>query len=358
MRILIDIGHPAHVHYFRNFIKIMEAKGHNIFVVARDRECILDLLRTEEIAFFNRGKGASTLLGKILYVLQADLILLWQSLRFKPDLFLSHGSHYTMHIARLLKKPCIATGDSDHIKLNAKFLMPYLSDLLTPSVYKLNYGKKHIYFNAYMELLYLHRKYFQPQISIKKQLGINEKERFFLLRFVAWDAFHDSNQGGLSSIIKYKLIEKLSKHGRVIISSEGELPKKLRHLKANFKPYQFHDILAAADLCISEGATTASEAAILGTPVIYINSLQVTNCREQEDKYRLCYNYYHEEGLLDKVSELLQISNLKNKHLQSREKMLADKIDPTAFLTWFIENYPESQNIMRENPEYQNRFKG
>ena len=28
MKILIDMNHPAHVHYFRNFIKLMEAKGH------------------------------------------------------------------------------------------------------------------------------------------------------------------------------------------------------------------------------------------------------------------------------------------------------------------------------------------
>lgn len=32
-------------------------------------------------------------------------------------------------------------------------------------------------------------------------------------------------------------------------------------------------------------------------------------------------------------------------------------IDYVAFLTWFIENYPESQKIMKENPDYQWRFK-
>jgi len=37
--------------------------------------------------------------------------------------------------------------------------------------------------------------------------------------------------------------------------------------------------------------------------------------------------------------------------------MLKDKIDVTAFLVWFIENWPESFNIMKENPDYQYRFK-
>jgi hypothetical protein len=37
--------------------------------------------------------------------------------------------------------------------------------------------------------------------------------------------------------------------------------------------------------------------------------------------------------------------------------MLSEKIDVTAFFTWFIENYPESQRIMQENPDYQRHFK-
>ena len=37
--------------------------------------------------------------------------------------------------------------------------------------------------------------------------------------------------------------------------------------------------------------------------------------------------------------------------------MLADKIDVTAFMVWFIENYPGSFRIMKEEPDYQYRFK-
>jgi hypothetical protein len=37
--------------------------------------------------------------------------------------------------------------------------------------------------------------------------------------------------------------------------------------------------------------------------------------------------------------------------------MLADKIDVTAFMVWFIENYPLSKNQMKEDPAIQNQFK-
>ena len=66
MKILIDIGHPAHVHYFKNFIKIMQKKGNIITVSARDRECVSDLLVFEEIPFFRRGKGFNGIFGKFL----------------------------------------------------------------------------------------------------------------------------------------------------------------------------------------------------------------------------------------------------------------------------------------------------
>ena len=68
MKILIDIGHPAHVHYFRNFTKIIENKNHTILVVARDKEVSQILLKKYNISFETRGKGANGLIGKLIYL--------------------------------------------------------------------------------------------------------------------------------------------------------------------------------------------------------------------------------------------------------------------------------------------------
>jgi predicted glycosyltransferase len=38
MNILIDIGHPAHVHLFKNFAWIMQKKGHKTLFTAREKE--------------------------------------------------------------------------------------------------------------------------------------------------------------------------------------------------------------------------------------------------------------------------------------------------------------------------------
>ena len=45
MRVLIDILHPAHVHFFRNFCSEMESRGHSVCITARDKDRSVDLLR-------------------------------------------------------------------------------------------------------------------------------------------------------------------------------------------------------------------------------------------------------------------------------------------------------------------------
>ena len=44
MKILIDIGHPAHVHYFKHFIWTMREKGHTIYITSRNKEVAFSLL--------------------------------------------------------------------------------------------------------------------------------------------------------------------------------------------------------------------------------------------------------------------------------------------------------------------------
>ena len=61
--------------------------------------------------------------------------------------------------------------------------------------------------------------------------------------------------------------------------------------------------------------------------------------------------------LFAKIDELLAIPDLKLEWQQRRKRMLQDKIDVTAFYTWFIENYPESVKTMQQNPDFQKNFK-
>jgi predicted glycosyltransferase len=112
---------------------------------------------------------------------------------------------------------------------------------------------------------------------------------------------------------------------------------------------------------LGDSQTMTSEAAILGTPALKCNTfagkLSVPN--ELEEKYGLCYSYQPNafDQFMNKAKELSETPNLKEAWAEKRQKFLNDKIDVTAFMVWFIENYPKSAKIMKENPDYQYRFK-
>ena len=51
---------------------------------------------------------------------------------------------------------------------------------------------------------------------------------------------------------------------------------------------------------------------------------------------------------MNKAVELAQMAGLKEEWNKKREKLLNDKIDVTAFIVGFIENYPESITRTKE----------
>jgi hypothetical protein len=98
----------------------------------------------------------------------------------------------------------------------------------------------------------------------------------------------------------------------------------------------------------------------MGTPFIRFNDFvgRLGYLSELEDKYQLGFGIKPEQEkiLYDKLRELLEINDLKPLFAERRRKMLTDKIDVSKFLTWFIENYPESSKTMKDNPDYQFNF--
>ncbi|HYW36235.1 MAG TPA: DUF354 domain-containing protein, partial [Balneolaceae bacterium] len=241
MKILIDIGHPAHVHYFRNFYKIMARHGHEIMVTARDKEMTHELLQSYEIPFSSRGKGAAGAAGKLAYLLKGDAILLRKALSFKPDIFLSFSSPYAAQVSALLRKPHIALDDTEHAKLARLFYRPFSDVILSPESYRGSSGRKQIKFNSFLELCYLHPDYFTPDEKVLETLGVEKDEKFVLMRFVSWQANHDIGHQGLTLENKRMAIEAFSKYATVFISSEEPLPDDLQQYRLPAPAKKIHD---------------------------------------------------------------------------------------------------------------------
>ncbi len=356
-KIIFDIGHPAQVHHFKNVYCDLEKKGWQCLFTAKEKEMSIYLLEKYGLKYEKIGLSKKSMVKKVMQYFPNALLFLKIVRRYKPDLIFSRYSPHAAHIAKILGIPHVGFTDTENVSLLDKITVPFVDVKLTADSYKKELGKNHLRYSGNIELAYLHPNRFIPDKSILKYLGMKKGEKYSILRFVAWEAYHDRNQSGFKLKDKFKLVEVLSKKLKVFISSEKELPVELKKYKINIPPEKMHDALSYADLYIGEGATMASECAMLGTPAIYVNSLEVGYCKEEEDKYKLVYNFRDSEGVLEKALELLKIKNLKQIHQERRQKMLADKIDVTAFMIWFVENYPESIKIMREDPDYQLGFK-
>lgn len=349
MRILVDIGHPAHVHYFKNVIRNLEEDGHNVKITARDKDVTLKLLDAYGFDYEVVGSTASSLTGKAYNVLKSDYTLFRVAKEFKPDIFLSFGSPYAAHVSKLMRRPHIAFSDTEPASLVIWLTFPFTDVICTPSCYRrrLN-NKRHVRFDGYFELAYLHPKYFKPDASVLDHLGLSKDDEFIILRLISWDAYHDVNLRGFKKEIEF--IKILEEYGHVFITSERRLTGELDRYRLRIPPEKIHSLLHYARLYVGEGGTMAAEAAVLGTPSIHVEATSSGiatgelsgNFLELRDKYGLLHFYPDQDQALEKAISILEDKNSKREWRRRRERMLKDKIDVTAWMTDFIERYPES----------------
>ena len=365
MKLLFNLGHPAHVHLFKHLIWELTNKGHEIKIAARDKEILLYLLDCYSFDYTVISNAGKNLLGIGKEMLIRDYRLFKIAKNFSPDIMMAVLDPPTAHVGKLLKIPSIIFTDSEpeaiKYPIADMITLPFTDVILTLKSVKHNYGSKEVRMNGYKELAYLHPNHFKPNIEAPEEAGISKNEKFVLLRFVAWKAYHDTGRGGFNLETKRKLIKELEKYARVFITSESPLPPELEKYKITFSPEKIHDVLYFADLFIGDSQTMTTEAGVLGTPAIRCNSFvgenDMGNFIELEQKYGLIFNYDNPNKAIEKAVELIQKPNLKEEWKKKREKLLKDKIDFTAFMVWFIENYPESFREMKENPEIQYRFR-
>jgi predicted glycosyltransferase len=344
MNILIDIGHPAHVHLFRNAARIWMERGHKVVVAIRDRDIVADLLNAYRLEFTVASKARTSFLGLVWELVEHD----YQVLR----LAVKHRSHVLVgtsvavsHVSRVTKARSIVFNedDADVARGFAWLSYPFAHAIVTPEGLRDRGTAKRVTHNSYHELAYLHPNQFQPDPNILTGLGVQPGELFFVVRLVALKAYHDVGHAGLSLDAQRRLIERLSQRGRVFITVEGDLPEGFRPYQMPIPPHQIHHALHYAAMLISDSQTMTIEAAVLGTPAIRCNTF-VGRCsviEELEHKYGLTYGFLpvHEERMFRRIDELLDDPGLHGKWQRKRERMLADKIDLTAWMVDYVENY-------------------
>ncbi|MDP4240594.1 MAG: DUF354 domain-containing protein [Bacteroidota bacterium] len=363
MKILVYLGHPAHFYIYKNSISSWKKKGYQVFILIKRKDVLEDLLKNANFPYYNilEKSRSNTKFGLLVAMIKKGIRLFLFCVRYKPNI-LTGTSVENSFVGWILHIPVINVNEDDAavVPYYAKLSYPLANVILNPEV--CNSGKwdaKAIKYKSYHELAYLHPHHFTPNRKKVDQYFSSENP-YFIIRFAKLTAHHDKGICGINAEIAQKIIDILKPHGNVYITSERELETQFEQYRIHINPLDIHHVMALAEIYIGDSQTMAAESGVLGVPFVRFNDFvgRIGYLRELEDVYKLGYGIRTKdvERLYSTISGLIEMPDRSAIFRDRRNKMLSEKIDYAQFLTWFIENYPESAVVMKENPDYQNRF--
>jgi hypothetical protein len=342
VNVLIDLQHPAHLHFFRHVAKRLQDEGHRVLFTGRDKDILVELARELdiEVDVFGTARKGTLQLGKELLYRQGGLCKRIRT--FKPDLMMAIAGTFISTLGKLLRIPVYVFYDTEHATVSNLLAYPFATCTYVPRCYRKEIRWRHHRYNGYHELAYLHPRYFTPDPSVLADVGLQEGEVFSIVRFVGWGAAHDIGLQGFSGKGKHEAIRRLAQYGRVLISCEGELPADLEDHRLRLPVSRMHDLMAYASLIFGESATMCSEGAVLGVPGVYVDPVGRGYTDEQEQDYGLVSNFTsaQEAEAIDRGEAILKDYNRVHWQAQGK-KLLADKIDVTEMLYQIVMSRPE-----------------
>ncbi|MCP5047351.1 MAG: DUF354 domain-containing protein [bacterium] len=340
LKLLIDLQHPAHLHFFRPLIRRLREEGHTVRITGRDKDILVQLAGNYgiDIEIFGVARKGVWNLTKELLHRERRLYRIIK--KFKPHLVMAISGTYTAFLGRLLKVPVTIFYDTEHATLSNLMAYPFSSCIYVPRCYRKKIRWNHERYNGYHELAYLRPNYFQPDPSVLKEAGVTEAEKIVIVRFVGWAAAHDIGRAGLSGHDKIAAVKQLSSVARVFISSEGELPEPLEPYRLRLDVTRIHHLMAFSSLIFGESATMASEGAVLGVPGVYMDPVGRGYTDEQEKEYGIVFNFTpnRHEDALQKAMDIL--TDYKKEHWRAIGKRITEeKIDVTEMMHGLVTSY-------------------
>ena len=271
MRILFDILHPAHLNFYKKTIQDLQAK-HDITVLIRPRGDLVDFAMKEiGIPIKVVGRHYRSRIGKLFGLLHRIAYLIFEGWKNPYDVATSHGGFYISIASWVMRKRSVVFYDNAEYKLLFFLCRRFSSKFMIPQLLGIK-GKNIGTFNGYKELAYLNR--FEPTQEILKKYGVQKKKYVFIrqIAHISLDYWSDDSSQNMKGILDYLYQNKFS-----VIASVEEGATQISEFREFDNIYvlpestsEMHTLLYYAKCVISSGDTVAREAALLGTPAIYI----------------------------------------------------------------------------------------
>jgi len=310
-----------------------------VCITARDKDRSVELLRAFGLPYRQISAQKSGA-GLAVEMAQRTPRLMKIMRSFKPDAMtgIMGPSIAVAGALRLPRVPAVVFYDTEFAVQTNRVVYPLAYSVCTPDCYQGKVPGRHPQYAGYHELAYLHPNRFTPDPAVLAEFGVSPGEPYSIVRFVSWQAVHDRRERGLSAKQKRHLVEVLQRRGRVLISSEGALTGDLAGLAARGPVEKIHHLIAHARLVVGESATMSSEAAVLGVPAVYIATTGRGYTDDQERRYGLVRHFTEDQYdmALTAIEEILAAPPAT--WHDARQRLLAEKIDVTAWMTDYFES--------------------
>ena len=332
------MGHPAHFHLFKNLIH--SVPENEVIVVISNKDILKKLLDENGIKHLLLAEYGSSQskLSKLVKLIRTT----WKLLRIvhenKPDILVGCLTQLAW-VGFFTRKKTLFFAEDDfaYTSIQCRITYPFVTNVLTAEEVNVGpFAKKQIKYPSYHKLAYLHPEVFQQDSSKLKKYNISTP--FFIVRIVNLSAHHDSNIEGLTDVMLDEIIQKLSMHGRVILSSEKRINSRFEKYLLPIDLSDMHQLMSQANGIISDSQSMTVEACMLGVPNIRINSFKgkISVLNNLETNYNLTLSLSTREFNIQHLDFILNAD--KSKFQRNRQRLLNDKINPTPFYLQQINN--------------------
>ena len=340
-RFLFFFVHPGKYHLFKFLIRHLIEKGHRVDIAIVTKDILEDLIIKEGWCYTNvfpegrRIQGVPVMLATGINFIRTIFRVYKYCYGKKYDFFLSDDVLSIIGWFKGVKSYHFQDDDYKAVPESA-LLLATATHTFAPDTTDLGkFNFKKISYNSLHELAYLHPSRFTPDSKVLESYNL-VNQKYFILRLVSLTASHDVGKTGLSNQLVQKLINLLETKGKVLITSERELPQQFEKYRMKISPEEIGHIMYYAEIFIGDSQTMTTEAAVLGVPSLRCNSFVgfIRSMAELEDKYSLTWGFLpaNFNKLIEKVESLLETVCLKEEQQKRRFKMLEDKVDFSAFL--------------------------
>lgn len=338
MNILVDLAHPAHFHFFSRPIRQWREEGHGVTITVRQKDVLLDLVaEAGEEAFLISGIRRGRW-GQATELVERVAALVPLMYRRKIDVATGVGGVSVSHAASLCGVPSLIWTNNENARLSNRLTLPFATRIATPSSFRGDYGTRHRRYRGNHERAYIPPE--GPPFNWGRLLewGLDPNRLLFVVRLVSWQASHDHGHRGLAREEAVRLIEHLERTGQVVLSTEGTPPEELSKYIHPIPVSRMGELLAMSDGYIGEGATMASECALMGIPNIFFSSIRLGYLNELEQHFGLMRCLSDLDQALVQWDTWMNDSGTRSVWDQRRKRFFRET-DPVADLVhdWVLE---------------------